>query len=74
MTFRVGDTVKLKSGGPLMTVTNPGGQTGGKTVVSCTWFDGSEVKASVFPPDALEVATKPDYAKAASEVASKLAR
>jgi uncharacterized protein YodC (DUF2158 family) len=37
--FKVGDTVRLKSGGPLMTVTSiqPDG------TVWCEWFDKSDV-------------------------------
>ena len=49
--IKVGDVVKLKSGGPKMTVesteSNPAG-------FLCTWFDGADKKSSCFQPDALE--------------------
>ena len=51
MYFNIGDTVVLKSGGPVMTVTaidNEG------LVVWCTWFDGNDEKEESFPADALE--------------------
>ena len=51
MYFKIGDTVILKSGGPVMTVTaidNEG------LVVWCTWFDGDDEKEESFPADALE--------------------
>ena len=63
MAFNVGDTVKLKSGGPLMTVTNPSAHAGGKAVVSCNWFDGSDIKGGVFPAETLELAAKPQPTK-----------
>ena len=53
--IKVGDVVKLKSGGPKMTVestkSNPAG-------VLCTWFDNAEKKSSFFQPEALEPASK----------------
>jgi uncharacterized protein YodC (DUF2158 family) len=51
--FKVGDVVKLKSGGAPMTVTNPRTDTG---KVECYWFwaaDGT-FHCQTFPPDALE--------------------
>lgn len=43
--------VRLKSGGPAMTVTvaNNNGQ------FTCAWFDGPESKVGMFPPEALTV-------------------
>ena len=55
MAFKVGDIVKLKSGGPLMTVTNPNGTVNGVAVVSCAWFDHAKPCANLFPPDSLEI-------------------
>ena len=38
--FKLGDTVQLKSGGPVMTVTYVGSlNPGSKPSVSCSWFD-----------------------------------
>jgi uncharacterized protein YodC (DUF2158 family) len=49
MAFQVGDTVKLKSGGPLMTVDHVDGDGQGPEVqVSCVWFDKTTKKQSVF--------------------------
>lgn len=49
--FKVGDTVMLKSGGPVMTVIDF--HTDGKVV--CVWFvDGKEDKRGLFPADALK--------------------
>ena len=51
-TFKSGDVVQLKSGGPVMTVWSQNGQN-----VACTWFknnnDGPHHEA--FPPDMLEL-------------------
>lgn len=53
--FKVGDTVVLKSGGPLMTVTKAGKDTSGANVVWVSWFVGDHTeKTGHFPVDALE--------------------
>jgi uncharacterized protein YodC (DUF2158 family) len=49
----LGQTVRLKSGGPKMTVTNIG-ESLGRQMVWCVWFDGSRRHEDTFPPDALE--------------------
>lgn len=46
--FKIGDTVQLKSGGPVMTVTEVG-----TTDCTCTWFDLSTPKYFTFPHAAL---------------------
>lgn len=51
--MKVGDVVKLKSGGPFMTVTRVE-QEGGKAIVFCSWFVGTKQERGNFPPDALE--------------------
>lgn len=54
--FKVGDEVQLKSGGPVMTVTNIG-----TASLQCTWFKDDEVKREAFPEEALEAYEAPDY-------------
>ena len=49
--FKTGDVVKLKSGGPPMTVS--GLPAGNSSVLPCSWFDGADVKHSTFMPAAL---------------------
>jgi uncharacterized protein YodC (DUF2158 family) len=49
--WEVGDVVQLKSSGPPMTVT----KCDRPDMVTCTWFDGREVKVSGFPRAALKV-------------------
>jgi uncharacterized protein YodC (DUF2158 family) len=53
--FKIGDTVKLKSGGPLMTVEQSGDYLG-EPRVWCVWFAKDEKKDATFPPEALELA------------------
>jgi uncharacterized protein YodC (DUF2158 family) len=56
--FEIGDTVRLRSGGPSMVVVQlPGidlpdlpGEVG------CTWFEGKRLHRNSFPPQALEAA------------------
>lgn len=48
--FKIGDTVMLRSGGPLMTVTNII-----DWLVMVTWFEGNNVFNNSFHKDALRV-------------------
>lgn len=51
-TFKVGDIVKLKSGGPDMTVRvvpDPTSKT-----YTCQWFAGKKLEQGSFPGDSLE--------------------
>lgn len=54
MALEVGDTVRLKSGGPLMTVETTGYENGD---VRCIWFneneDKDDPKMRVFPQETL---------------------
>jgi uncharacterized protein YodC (DUF2158 family) len=71
MSFGKGDLVKLKSGGPTMTVDRCAGEEssyskltwGGVTRLKwngyrCVWFDGHELKSEVFDGHLLVAATK----------------
>jgi uncharacterized protein YodC (DUF2158 family) len=49
--FKVGDIVKLKSGGPVMTVTSI--VPGERGLVRTSWFAGSKNERDAFPTDAL---------------------
>jgi len=49
--IKKGDEVKLKSGGPVMTVQNIGDYSFGTGIedgVLCVWFEGTDVKEKVF--------------------------
>jgi len=47
--FEIGDTVQLKSGGPVMTISNIGEYAGlSGPGASCDWFDGKEKKSRAF--------------------------
>lgn len=61
MNFNIGDTVRLKSGGPLMTVEQIGRRAYSEDeAVWCIWFeqDGHRqlVQRDTFPPQSLEKA------------------
>jgi len=53
MSFKVGDTVQLKSGSPRMTVIVVGRSADGEEFVECAWFDGTQRQNGSFPLDAL---------------------
>lgn len=49
--FKVGDSVQLKSGGPQMTVQFVPRQ--GASQYTCQWFAGKKLDSGNFPPDSL---------------------
>ncbi|WP_089681935.1 YodC family protein [Billgrantia gudaonensis] len=53
--FVVGDVVKLKSGGPEMTVNS---YLGRLDKYSCQWFAGKKLEQGSFPEDSLEKVEK----------------
>lgn len=48
--FKVGVTVRLKSGGPTMTINKIDGNE-----ISCQWFDNKEIKGATFIKEVLEL-------------------
>ena len=55
--FKPGDVVRLKSGGPKMTVEQVAeAAMTGKMAVWTVWFEGTKKLSSTFVPDALEIA------------------
>ncbi len=48
MSFKIGDVVQLKSGGPLMTVTQVGSGIDGTPMIDCVWFDKTDQKFGTF--------------------------
>lgn len=56
----VGDTVRLKSGGPTMTITTIDSPYGADLQAFCTWFKSSnETTTQYFPFEALVLADPP---------------
>ena len=54
MSFKVGDVVKLRSGGPLMTVTGTSVGNDRPTLFTCSWFDkDNREQTSSFPAESI---------------------
>jgi uncharacterized protein YodC (DUF2158 family) len=56
--FEIGDTVRLKSGGPLMTIHNIGDFTpsgGPNPGLLCVWFDGQKRVEDICHPKTVEL-------------------
>jgi len=56
--LKKGDTVRLRSGGPLMTVSGKPAYCGDDKWI-CVWFDGTTQKRATFAAAALELAELP---------------
>ena len=58
--YNIGDIVRLKSGGPDMTVRDEFVPSTSRTVdyYTCQWFAGKKLESGRFPPDSLEVVNK----------------
>jgi uncharacterized protein YodC (DUF2158 family) len=60
MSFNLGDVVRLKSGGPLMTVTSTSISPDRPVLYMCEWIDRDQkLQSSSFPAEALELHTPP---------------
>ena len=53
-TFKIGDVVRLKSGGPAMTVNKVGNIEDGEPAVWCVWLEGDKKTEEFFHPGTLE--------------------
>lgn len=52
--FKIGNTVQLKSGGPMMTVVNVGKASTGIESVWCKWFNGDgRLENGAFPAESV---------------------
>jgi uncharacterized protein YodC (DUF2158 family) len=58
MAFKVGDTVQLKSGGPIMTIEHIGTY-GAAPGANCTWFEKEKAVSRVFTLESLKEASPP---------------
>lgn len=56
--FNIGSRVRLKSGGPIMTVANVGVGVSGEEI-ECVWFVGNKKMNGSFPPDTLDEIVSP---------------
>lgn len=56
--FNIGDTVVLKSDGPVMTVVEL--DVGTNHEVGCRWYEGKKFQIDYFPPAALRLADDRD--------------
>lgn len=55
--IKVGDTVKLKSGGPVMTVAEIGRTASGERLTAwCDWFEKGKKETGAFPVASLVIA------------------
>jgi uncharacterized protein YodC (DUF2158 family) len=59
MSFKIGDAVNLKGGGPTMTITGTSTGTDRDVLYSCTWFDKDDKEQlSSYPAGALVITEK----------------
>ena len=56
--FDIGDTVLLKSGGPVMTVVEL--NVGTNNSVACRWYEGKKFLIDYFPPQSLRLSEDSD--------------
>ena len=56
MQFKAGETVQLRSGGPIMSVASVDAISG---MISCTWQERGQTTTKEFAPDTLKLAPPP---------------
>ena len=64
--FKVGDTVRLKSGGPLMTVTGIGNDRNKEQMIWTSWFVNNKEDKGHYPASSLDAEAGADDDSAAS--------
>lgn len=69
--FEIGETVQLKSGGPIMTVKGYGAAQADVQVI-CQWFKNESLKEGEFPEESLEKA-KPITGNLNEEIDKRIA-
>ena len=52
--FQIGDTVRLKTGGPLMLVKETYPDTTDQKLL-CLWFEGNKLESNLFPSEVLQL-------------------
>lgn len=57
--FKPGDTVRVKSGGPIMTISQVAEDSLGEMTAWCSWFDGQRAERGTFPVTVLVHAEPP---------------
>ena len=58
MQFKRGDTVQLKSGGPIMTIMSIDPGLDGTPMLSCVWFAGQAQQYGTFQADTVKAVIK----------------
>ena len=61
MDFKIGDIVRLKSGGPPMTVDEVDKRAASQ-IIACLWFDGAQLEDGEFSPASLVLVTNEEAA------------
>jgi len=53
--IEIGTVVRLRSGGPAMTITGKDKTASDKDLVNVAWFESGRIEGGRFPPEALDV-------------------
>jgi uncharacterized protein YodC (DUF2158 family) len=52
--FRIGDTVRLRSGGPVMSIMAMKQSYAGATIIKCVWWDQRKYQGAIFRAELLQ--------------------